>query len=84
VNRLSPTSNKPIKSSLRSWERLQPRESVERVDFRAVLRRAVARLDLEDFVGFFEDAPLVRRREVEEAFFFTTRGTPLGAIIARS
>jgi hypothetical protein len=85
VNKLSPTSSKPIKSSLRSWDRPQLNAGVEREVFRVDFRRDGARVDLGDLVRLFDDELLARRRrEVGEVFFLTTRYSPIGAIIAWS
>ena len=85
VNRLSPTNSKPIKSSLRSWDRPQLNAGVEREVFRVDFRRDGARVDLGDLVRLFDDELLARRRrEVGEVFFLATRDSPIGAIIAWS
>ena len=85
MNKLSPTSSKPIKSSLRSRDKPQLNAGVEREVFRVDFRRDGARVDLGDLVRLFDDELLARRRrEVGEVFFLTTRDSPIVAIIAWS
>jgi hypothetical protein len=78
VNSPRATSNKPIRSSLRSRDKLQRvDERLDPVDF----RRLVEPDDLVDLTRFFDFEVLARRRlEVEEALLLVTRETPLGRL----
>lgn len=74
------TSNRPIRSSLRSRDKLQRcvlNDRLDPVDF----RRLVEPDDLVDLSRFFDFEVLARRRlEVVEALLFVTRETPLGRL----
>ena len=80
VKRPRATSNKPIRSSLRSRDKLQrclADERLDPVDF----RRLVEPDDLVDLTRFFDLVVLARRRlEVEDALLLVTRETPLGRL----
>ena len=79
----SATSKSPIKSNLRSWDRLQRCKVEERLDF-VDLRELVERREVDDLVDltrFFDLEVLARRRlEVVEALLLVTRETPLGRL----
>ena len=73
------TSNKPIRSSLRSRDKLQRREVDGRLD--PVDLRRLVEPDLVDLTRFFDFEVLARRRlEVDEALLLVTRETPLGRL----
>ena len=75
----SATSNKPIRSSLRSRDKLQRREVDGRLD--PVDLRRLVEPDLVDLTRFFDFEVLARRRlEVDEALLLVTRETPLGRL----
>lgn len=73
------TSSKPIRSSLRSWDKLQrgEKERLDPVD----LRRLVEPDDLVDLTRFFDLEVLARRRlEVDEVLLLVTSETPRGRL----
>lgn len=73
------TSSKPIRSSLRSRDKLQ-RVVDERLD-PVDLRRFVEPDDLVNLTRFFDLEVLARRRlEVDEALLLVTRETPRGRL----